>query len=57
MMKETCETVDRETIIQRAILAALGNVKIDYRSPLKMDKAAGEIARYVDAALTEARFR
>lgn len=38
-------------IIQRAIYAALGHVKIDYRSPKRLDEAAGVIADFVVVAL------
>lgn len=37
--------------IQRAILAALGHVKPDYRSAAALDNAAGVIAQFVDGEL------
>ncbi|MDO8596623.1 MAG: hypothetical protein Q7R45_08365 [Sulfuricaulis sp.] len=40
-------------IIQRAIYAALGCTKIDYRSGKKIDEAAEQITRFVEAALAE----
>jgi hypothetical protein len=44
----------REETIQMAVLAALGCTTIDYRSASRLDKAAGQIARFVEHALTEA---
>ncbi len=43
----------RKEKIQRAVLAALGCVEIDYSSPLKMDQAASTIADFVEGALYE----
>jgi hypothetical protein len=41
---------DREAI-QRGVYAALGCVKLDYRSPKRLDEAAGIIADFVVAEL------
>jgi hypothetical protein len=43
----------RLEIIQSAILAALGHVKPDYRSPRQLDETARQIAVFVDGALDE----
>lgn len=42
----------RVSLIQEAIYAALGCTKIDYRSPVKMDEAAAQIALFVEDYLS-----
>ena len=44
----------RVSLIQEAVLAALGCTKIDYRSPKQMDEAAGQIAAFVEDILSKA---
>ena len=43
----------RTEIIQKAIYAALGCTKIDFRSPKSVDGAAAQITKFVEAALDE----
>jgi hypothetical protein len=47
------EQFTREEIIQRSVLAALMHVKPDYRSPKRLDAAAGVIATFVERDLAE----
>jgi hypothetical protein len=42
-------------VIQRAVFEAFGTVKLDYRSPKRMDEAAGIVAEFVMAALARDR--
>ena len=52
MAAGTGGSMTREQHIQKAVLAALGCTKIDYRSPKKLDEAAAAIARFVEAELS-----
>lgn len=44
----------QHAVIQRAVFAALGHVKPDYRSPGRLDKCASVIADFVEAELKAA---
>ncbi len=44
-------------VIQRAIFAALGTVKLDYRSSKRLDEAAGIIADFVIAEIDRDRLQ
>ena len=46
------ERIGLDTMIQRAVFAALGCTTVDHRSPLKLDGAATQITRFVLQALT-----
>jgi hypothetical protein len=41
----------RKEAVQRAVYAAFGCVKLDYRSPKRLDDAAGIVADFVCAEL------
>lgn len=47
--------VSNMEVIQRSVLAALGHVKIDYRSPKRLDEAAKVIAEFVIAEMDRDR--
>lgn len=47
--------MSRSEQIQAAVLAALGHVKPDYRSPKQLDETASVIARFVEGALPAPR--
>lgn len=44
-----------QDVIQRAVFEAFGAVKLDYRSPKRLDEAAGIVAEFVMAALARDR--
>jgi len=45
---------NRKKIIQSGVFTALGTVKLDYRSPARLNEAAGIIADFVCAELDRA---
>lgn len=47
--------MSRKDVIQRGVLAALGTVKLDYRSPKRLDEAASVIADFVIAEVDRDR--
>lgn len=47
----------RHKIVQRAVFAAFGCVKLDYRSPRRLDEAASVVADFVCAELDRAHER
>jgi hypothetical protein len=48
-------SMSSKQVIQRGVYAALGAVKLDYRSPKRLDEAAGIIADFVIAEIARDR--